>query len=219
VFLVGVLGWWDAHGVPLTPLPGRTLDDLLGALRGQLAALSTVESAGASANWRTLMPSTYLEWVRVTSRGFRAVMGAEQTNGLVTTWRYQAILQMGSADERASLVREEVAALKESLLDAQGAVETLARRRAEYRGVLLVPDADFLVHAPRTLKFTDWWALTPMVGAAGVHVVVLSAVVDQLEGLKRSGRLTMMRRFRPRPLPVVGSSTRLPGCSSGHLRT
>ena len=208
----------------VTPVPGTNRRDLREDLRSALEEVRDLR-AGIRGGLRdgprpaSARLHDYLEWVNETVRKLEHQVSTADIDRLVRTRGYELLLSSGLGRSTLPAEQETLSGFISAELDAryaafEAAVNAIEAqiRRWSMRAEFVVLDTTVYIHHPQKLEELDVAALIEKPGEA-VHILVPIAVVDELDGLKRTpqrGRAScalavLERAFQrstgPEPLP------------------
>lgn len=175
----------------ITPRPGTNRDHLLQTLRDQGHKAENLRSPapGIEAAGRLLR---YLEWATEAARMLRHQISEADIDRLVLTSRYRALLSSCGTltGERLinNLVDLELAERAQALEEAASELQELISRWPSSEH-FVVADSSFYIHHPDKLEDLDLH--TTLFGAwtsDDIRLLFPIAVVDELDGLKESGK-------------------------------
>ncbi|MEJ8631975.1 PIN domain-containing protein [Streptomyces sp. MS2.AVA.5] len=176
----------------ITPRPGADRRSIRDALRhAHTAAMNLRGHSGGDAYQRLLR---YLEWATETAGTLRYQVSDADVDHLVLTRRYQALLSScgslaGSYQERLvnGLVELEITERVQAFESAQEALDTRIREWSELE-CFVVADSSFYCHNPEQLKEVDLHKILDLRSHENVRLLFPITVVDELDGLKESGK-------------------------------
>ncbi|MEU2726841.1 PIN domain-containing protein [Streptomyces griseoviridis] len=197
----------------ITPRPGADPGNILHALGGAQLAADNLRGSHRGRAHAQLM--AYLEWATEAAGNLRHQVRDADIDRLVLTRRYQALLGScgslaGSSQERLvnGLVDLELAERTQAL---QAAGESLKAQMDRWSKpeVLVAADSSFYVQNPDKLADADLHQILDLRPHDDVRLLFPITVVDELDGLKESGK----ERSRWRASHTLGL---LDGILGGH---
>lgn len=164
----------------VTPLPWTDRSRLLEVLRQVHADAINSRSA-------MNMDRAYFQWCEKALSQLKPMVSQSDLDRLVLTQAHWALLNtamIGTPQINALRTRE----LDRCVADLGVAVKSLQEQieRWTTRGVFLVPDTCFFMNYPSKFNELDYWDLLGTSPTTQVHVVIPIAVIDELDGLKKS---------------------------------
>jgi len=173
------------------PLPGVDRDRLLAGLHKASTEIT---------NARSSIGDPYTEYIQAANRAARTLaplVTAAEVDRLVLTRRYwvlQSIPGNAGTPPVTALLNAEFDERSRVFDEAERALQEQIRRRSR-PGVFVVPDTSFYIEHPDKLEDAD---LAPHLHVLDepIHLLVPILVVDQLDGLKRSGNAHTRWRAR-----------------------
>jgi hypothetical protein len=184
----------------VTPLPGVNRDDLLKVLRDTEAAAADAGNVGGTASDRLL---AYLQWVNASVRMLSSRITPADVDRLVLTRGYERLLAAAgslSSDVPAvqrvlsGMLTEELRQRAQALGDAIRGLEGTVARWPGSEALFTIPDTSVYIEHEDKLEALDFAALLPGWKDKTVRVIVPLIILDELDGLKRSG--DARRRWR-----------------------
>ena len=174
----------------VTCLPGANRTHLRATLRDVTIKLENLRAgtAGSTAYSRLL---EYLQWAHETVRVLSDQISSTDIDRLVLNQRYYALLAgiagFAGTDSQATVNGLLSLELDQRVTAFTEAQEALDRQIQQWsmRGEFVVPDTSVYIEHPQKLEELDLAPLIP-VREDPIHVLVPIAVVDELDGLKRS---------------------------------
>lgn len=172
-------------GMAVEPLPGVTLERLLVTLREIAAALT---NARTTVGGPMEVYNAYIRWVGDAARRLSFEVALRFVDDLVLTqrcWLLQTIGNGGGVPVIVALNAEldDRSRALERAIDAVNADLSWSRQP----GVLVVPDTSFYLSHPEKLEEVNLAEVLELRGKP-IRMVVPILVVDELDGLKRSGQ-------------------------------
>lgn len=164
----------------VTPLPWTDRRRLLEVLRQLHADAMNARSAAD-------MDRAYFHWCEKALSQLKPMVLQSDLNRLVLTQAHWTLLNtsmIGTPQINALRARE----LDRCIADLGVAVKSLEEQIERWNapGVFLVPDTCFFMNYPRKFNELDYWDLLETSPMTQVHVVIPIAVIDELDGLKKS---------------------------------
>ncbi len=181
--------------MPITPLPGVQPKTLLDALRQVHNSASTAHASGGSATDRLV---AYARWARDAASQLAKMLRPEDVDRLVLTRRHWVIqgLDPGGLPETIELlVNLELEERLRTLATAVLKQEAILDRWASRTGQVVVADTNVYVEHEDPLASYDWRRIVGA-GARGLHLVVPTIVIDELDRLKRHNRRKVRSQAR-----------------------
>ncbi|MFF5900124.1 PIN domain-containing protein [Streptomyces argenteolus] len=176
----------------ITPRPGADPRNLLQALGGAQLAAANLRSSHKGRAYTQLL--AYLEWATEAAGVLRHQVRDADIDHLVLTRRYQALLGScgslaGSSQERLvnGLVDLELAERIQALQAAGEALKAQMDRWSQPE-VLVVADSSFYVQNAQKLAEADLHQILDLRSHDDVRLLFPITVVDELDGLKESGK-------------------------------
>lgn len=164
--------------------PPVTLRDLEKALREHATESDNVVSSCAHRDGRDYL-NRYLGWVNWTWRALDSRLDRTQLEQLLHTRHYWTLRQMDGSEPRlTSLIKIELNARRDALVELADEARALCRRWNFASGVIVVPDTNVLLHATEYFDDLDW--PTALGIPATIHLVLTMVVIDEIDKLKRS---------------------------------
>jgi hypothetical protein len=175
----------------ITPLPGSHHDNIRQVLTGVHTAAMNL-SGGSHSAFGSLLK--YLQWATESARVLRSQVSARDLDSLIFTPRYQTLLAscgtLAGSDQQflvRGLVELEVTERVEALEAAIAEFEAQTRRWAGQE-LLVVADSSFYCHNPQCLRDADLHEILGLVPSKPIRLLFPIVVVDELDGLKESGK-------------------------------
>ncbi|MEU8968114.1 PIN domain-containing protein [Streptomyces monashensis] len=176
----------------ITPRPGTDRHSIREALSNAHTAVFNLQGGGPETAFSRLM--RYLNWATDTAGALRHYISDTDIDQLVLTPRYQALLTScgtlaGSAQERlvnglVNLeVRERIQAFDDALQDLTEQIERWTG--SEY---FVVADSSFYIQNPDRLSEANLHQVLGLPANDYIRLLFPIAVVDELDGLKDSGK-------------------------------
>lgn len=164
----------------VTPLPWTDRRHLLEVLRRLHAEATNARSARD-------VDRAYFQWCENTLSQLKAMVSQADLDHLVLSQAHWTLLNtsmIGTPQINALRTRE----LDRCVAEIDLAVKSLHQQieRWTARGVFLVPDTCFFMNHPSKFDELDYWGLLETSPRTHVHVVIPIAVIDELDGLKKS---------------------------------
>jgi hypothetical protein len=224
----GADNWFAAAGrvrqagvVIISPRPGVSRDNLLQTLRNVHNGLQNLHGGGSgSAQARVL---SYLEWATETTRILDYLVSPADIRRLVPAADYERLLSAAALTGTDIGTQRVLNGMVSLEIDqrVQAFESTIAAVRAQIERwplthAFAVPDTSFYIEHEHKLEEADFQSVLGLPGMP-VHVLVPIAVVDELDGLKKSkDRDTRWRAGYTLAVldRVLGSNPAAPG----HLR-
>lgn len=176
----------------ITPRPGADRRNIRDALGKAHLTAGNLQGAGPETAFSRLM--RYLNWATDTAGVLRHQISDNDIDHLVLTRRYQLLLGScgtlaGSAQERLvnGLVSLEVEERIQALEDALKALDTQIQRWSG-RETFVVADSSFYIQSPDRLEVADFHQILCLPPNEDIRLLFPIAVVDELDGLKDSGK-------------------------------
>jgi hypothetical protein len=127
----------------------------------------------------------YLDWVNQAWRMLEGYILGRNLEELLYTKSYWILRQMdGNEAWLTGQIKRELNARREELLQLADEAKVLKKRWDLGYGVIVVPDTNVLLHSTKFFDELDWPKALQMPGP--VYIVLLMAVIDQVDNLKRS---------------------------------
>lgn len=160
-----------------------TIDNAIQVLR-TLEANSRMEAQPAGGP-QSDQRETYVRWAGRAEQYLGSVLPREGVDKLFDSQRHRDICSMPMGSQITMLISAEVDRICAAL---SALADDFERARALFsqRGVYVVPDTSFYIEHPDKIRDVDWRPLLT-IREEPVHVVVPILVIDELDGLKRSG--------------------------------
>jgi hypothetical protein len=176
----------------ITPRPGTSRERLLESLRAAHTAATNVRSVGQPSAYDRLLH--YLEWAQLSTRALKNQISAADLATLVLTRQHDTLLAgvghlAATAQQRLVnlLVDQELADRIESL---EAVIDFLQKQDGHWAGreLLVVADSSFYCHNPERLELADLHQILGLVSSQPIRLLFPIVVVDELDGLKESGK-------------------------------
>ncbi|WP_415940366.1 PIN domain-containing protein [Streptomyces sp. 039-1] len=176
----------------ITPRPGTSRDALLEALRTVHTAASNALNVGQSSAYDRLLH--YLEWAAYSAQHLQHLVSSDDVTTLVLTRRHDTLLDgvghlAATAQQRLVnlLVHQE---LDERIRALEEAIDFLHAQASRWSGKewLVVADSSFYIQNPVRLAAADLHQVLGLPPADHIRLLFPIAVVDELDGLKESGK-------------------------------
>lgn len=176
----------------ITPRPGADRRNIRETLRNAHTAATNLAGAGPETAFSRLM--RYLIWVTDTASTLRHQISGRDIDRLLLTPRYQLLLGScgtlaGSAQERLvnGLINLEVTERTQALEEA---LEALTVQIERWTGLerFVVADSSFYIQNPDKLSEVDLHQVLGFPPDADIRLLFPIVVVDELDGLKESGK-------------------------------
>jgi hypothetical protein len=203
----------------ITPRPGAHRENVLQALRSVHTEAANASSMGQLNAYGRLLK--YLEWAASSARMLRNQVSAADLTTLVLTKRHDTLLDgvghlAGTEQQRlvSMLVEQELADRIESL---EAAIDFLQEQAVRWDGQewFVVADSSFYIQNAVALADADLHQIIDLRPMEHIRLLFPIAVVDELDGLKESGK----HRSRWRAMHTLGLlDGTLNGRTSGILR-
>jgi hypothetical protein len=176
--------------VIVSPRPGVSRDNLLQTLRNVHNGLLNLRGGGSgSAQARVL---SYLEWATETTRILDYLVSPADIRRLVLTFGYERLLGVAALTGTDIGTQRVLNGMVSLEIDqrVQAFESTIAAVRVQIERwpltpAFTVPDTSFYIEHEQKLEEADFQSVLSLPGMP-VHVLVPIAVVDELDGLKKS---------------------------------
>ncbi|MFJ3981317.1 PIN domain-containing protein [Streptomyces fungicidicus] len=203
----------------ISPRPGTNRDALLEALRTVHNTATNALSLGQSTAYSRLLQ--YLVWAQNSARTLKNMVSAADLTTLVLTPRHDTLLDgvghlAGSSQERLVnlLVNQE---LEDRIQSLEAAITYIQDQAVRWGGRewFVAADSSFYIQNPDKLADADLHQILKLPPAEHIRLLFPIVVVDELDGLKESGK----HRSRWRAAHTLGQlDGALNGRTSGILR-
>jgi hypothetical protein len=203
----------------ITPRPGTNRENLIEALRTVHSAASNAYSVGQLSAYDRLLH--YLEWAETSARHLKNLVSSADLTTLVLTRRHDTLLDgvghlAATSQQRLVnlLVHQE---LDDRIQSLDAAITFLQEQAVRWNGRewFVVADSSFYIQNTVPLADADLHQILKLPPAEHIRLLFPIAVVDELDGLKESGK----HRSRWRAAHTLGLlDGTLNGKTSGILR-
>lgn len=170
----------------LEPLPGATLSSIQSVIREIATEISNVRGTPGAPRDRY---AKYIGWANVCVRKLGNFATAESLERLILTrryWRLQSIADQSDTSSVSDLLDVELAE-REKVFEVVLQELTDAVARWGRVGRCVLPDTSFYIHHPDKLEELDFAPLLK-VWEEPIRILIPILVIDELDGLKRSGQ-------------------------------
>lgn len=182
--------------MPITPLPGVQPNTLLDVLRQVHNSASMAQASGGSATDHLV---AYARWARNAASQLARMLRPEDVDRLVLTrrhWVIQGLDPQGLPETIEPLVNLELEERVRTLANAVSKQEAIIERWVARTGLVVVADTNVYVEHEEPLASYDWQGIVGAGAARGLHLVVPTIVIDELDGLKRHNRQKVKSQAR-----------------------